>query len=208
MIRYLIWDMDGTLFDTYPAIAGALGAALDDLGSSAPLDWIESLAKQSVSHCISTLVNKFNVGSEELRERFERRYASIPSQEQPLFPGVIDVCEYARSIGGTNVIVTHRGRESTNRFLTVHNMTHYFADSLTRDDNYPRKPNPTSFEAMIKKHNFKRKETLAIGDRDIDILAGQASGVRTCFFGVESSKIPADYTITDFAVLHRIMVTD
>ncbi len=205
MIRYLIWDMDGTLFDTYPAIARALGAALGDLGPSAPLDWIEGLAKKSISHCISTLVDKFDVNPEDLRERFEQRYKNIPPQEQPLFPGVIGVCEYVRSIGGTNVIVTHRGRESTNRFLTIHNMACYFADMLTADDNYPRKPDPASFEAMIEKHNFRRKETLAIGDRDIDILAGQAAGVRTCFFGTQLDKATADLIITDYAALHRIM---
>lgn len=204
MIRYLIWDMDGTLFDTYPAIAGALDAALNELGSSAPLDWIESLTKQSVSHCMSTLADKFDVDAEELQERFGQYYRSIPPQEQPPFPGVIDVCEYVRSIDGTNVIVTHRGRESTNRFLTIHNMARYFADMLTGDDNYPRKPDPASFEAMIEKHNFRREETLAIGDRDIDILAGQAAGVRTCFFGAEP-QVPADYVITDFATLPRIM---
>jgi HAD superfamily hydrolase (TIGR01509 family) len=204
VIRYLIWDMDGTLFDTYPAIAGALGAALGDLGASASLDWIEGLAKKSLSHCASTLISKFNVNSEELQERFGQYYGSITPQEQPPFPGVIDVCEYMRSSGGTNVIVTHRGRESTNRFLTAHNMAHYFADMITGDDNYPRKPDPASFEAMIEKHNFRREETLAIGDRDIDILAGQAAGVRTCFLGAEP-QVSADYIITDFATLHRIM---
>lgn len=204
MIRYLIWDMDGTLFDTYPAIARALGAALSDLGPSAPLGWIEGLAKKSISHCISTLVSEFDVNSEELQERFARHYRNIPLQEQPPFPGVIDVCEYVHSISGTNVIVTHRGRESTNRFLTVHNMARYFADALTGDDNYPRKPDPASFEAMIEKHDFRREETLAIGDRDIDVLAGQAAGVRTCFFGAEP-QVPADYVITDFATLPRIM---
>jgi beta-phosphoglucomutase-like phosphatase (HAD superfamily) len=45
MIQHLIWDVDGTLFDTYPAIARALQAALTDMGVAAPLDWILSLAQ-------------------------------------------------------------------------------------------------------------------------------------------------------------------
>ena len=48
MIRNIIWDADGTLFDTYPAIASAFKAALADLGKEAAVDWIESLAKKSV----------------------------------------------------------------------------------------------------------------------------------------------------------------
>jgi phosphoglycolate phosphatase-like HAD superfamily hydrolase len=33
MFRNIIWDVDGTLFDTYPAIARAFQTALNDLGS-------------------------------------------------------------------------------------------------------------------------------------------------------------------------------
>ncbi len=33
MIRNIIWDADGTLFDTYPAIASAFQAAMADLGA-------------------------------------------------------------------------------------------------------------------------------------------------------------------------------
>ena len=49
MFRNIIWDVDGTLFDTYPAIAKAFRAALNDAGKDAALDWIEELAKISLS---------------------------------------------------------------------------------------------------------------------------------------------------------------
>jgi phosphoglycolate phosphatase-like HAD superfamily hydrolase len=55
MIRNIIWDVDGTLFDTYPAIAQAFKAALNDLGADASLDWIEGLARKSLGRCASTL---------------------------------------------------------------------------------------------------------------------------------------------------------
>jgi phosphoglycolate phosphatase-like HAD superfamily hydrolase len=38
MFRNIIWDVDGTLFDTYPAIAKAFQVALNDLGKDASLD--------------------------------------------------------------------------------------------------------------------------------------------------------------------------
>jgi len=208
MIRYLIWDVDGTLFDTYPPIARAFAAALNDLGASAPLDRIEGMAKIRLSHCAATLANTLDVNLSELQERFEYHYGSTPLQEQPPFPGAIGICEYVHAIGGTNVIVTHRGRESTNRLLVTHNMTHHFADSLTRDDGYPRKPDPASFGAMIEKHGFRREETLAIGDRNVDILAGQAASIRTCFFGGRPEEAAADFTITDYAALHRLLVAE
>ena len=46
------------------------------------------------------------------------------------------------------------------------------------------------------------------GDRDVDILAGQAASVRTCFFGSGLEEAAADFTITDYATLHRLLVAE
>jgi phosphoglycolate phosphatase-like HAD superfamily hydrolase len=208
VIRNLIWDVDGTLFDTYPAIAKAFVAALDDLGRSAPVDWVESLARRKLSYCASTLASEFEISPEEVMRGFGRHYKAIPPWEQIPFPGVIEVCGYVSSTGGMNVIVTHRGWESTAQLLDAHNMTHYFADFLTRDDGYPRKPDPAAFEAMIKRHSFKREETLAVGDRDADVLAGQATGIRTCLFGFERGEVAPDIAITDYAELREFIVSE
>jgi phosphoglycolate phosphatase-like HAD superfamily hydrolase len=209
MIRYLIWDVDGTLFDTYPAFTKAFQAALAEFGASASLTRIERLTKISLSHCISTLAEEFGINSEVLGHKFGEHYAKVSPQEQPPFPDVITLCEYICFINGINVIVTHRGRESTHRLLTAHKMAPYFTEILAGDDHYPRKPDPTAFETVIKKHNFSLAETLAIGDRDLDILAGQAAGVRTCFFGPElDDEVKPDFTITDFADLHHLITAE
>ena len=209
MIRNLIWDVDGTLFDTYPAISRAFAAALAELGKSADLNWIDSLAKVSLSHCGSALAAKFDLDPNEVMLYFDRHYETASIKEQVPFPGVIQICEYVHGKGGVNVIITHRGRESTAQLLMVHNLAPYFADCMTANDGYPKKPDPAAFEAMIAKHGFKREETLAIGDRDIDSLAGQAAGVRTCQIGSpRSSEIVPDIVIIEFAQLYEILLAE
>ena len=208
MLRYLLWDVDGTLFDTYPAFARAFGLLLDELEVTASLDWITGLCKRSLSHCATTLAHKFDVDVDDVLDGFSRHYAGIPAQDQPPFPGVVDVCAYVRAIGGENFIVTHRGSQSLQRLLVVHRMTDCFADRLTRDDDYPRKPDPASFEEMIHRHGLEREAVLAVGDRDIDVLAGRAAGVRTCLFGAVVPGVEADYSIADYAELYRLLVAE
>jgi phosphoglycolate phosphatase-like HAD superfamily hydrolase len=205
-IRHLIWDLDGTLFDTYPVITKALGAALGELGATVPLERIESLTKKSMSHCASTLAGEFQIDLEDLMQRFEEIYRSAPVGEQPPFPGATEICEYICSLGGTNVIVTHRMRESTMRLLRAHRMLSCFADILAGDDGYPRKPDPAMFEAVIGRHRLECEEILAIGDRDIDVLAGRAAGVRTCLYRAGSSEVKSDYQISNYAELRQIIV--
>ena len=205
MIRNIIWDMDGTLFDTYPAIARAFKAALHDFGKDAASERIEGLARNSLGYCAATLAGEFSLDADAIGEKFNGRYSLIGLDAQPPFRGVKAVCEYICSFGGKNVIVTHRGREGTAQLLAAHNMAGYFAGYLTRDDGYPKKPNPAAFTAIIQIYDLKREETIAVGDRDIDILAGQAAGLRTCLFGIKTDAVTADLTISDFDELYHYL---
>jgi phosphoglycolate phosphatase-like HAD superfamily hydrolase len=206
MYRHIIWDVDGTLFDTYPAIAGAFKSALSDLGQDAPLGWIKELAQQSLGYCVSTLADRYSLTEEDVERGFDKHYSDTRPEEQPPFPGVIAVCRYICSSGGQNVIVTHRGREGTAELLAANDMAHYFASCLTRDDGYPKKPDPAAFEAILKRCNLTRGETLAVGDRDIDVLAGRAAGLFTCLFGATAEGAAADLTISHFDELHRYLI--
>jgi phosphoglycolate phosphatase-like HAD superfamily hydrolase len=85
-------------------------------------------------------------------------------------------------------------------------MAGYFVGCLTRDDGYPRKPDPAIFEAALEMYHLKRVETLTIGDRDIDILAGQAAGIWSCFYGAIPDGVNADLVISDFDELYWHLV--
>ena len=208
MFRNIIWDVDGTLFDTYPAMARAFKSALNDFGQDAALEWIESLAKVSLGHCASTLVDQCHVAEADLDRAFGEHYARIRPEDQPPFPGVVAICEYICTHGGKNVIVTHRGQAGTRELLTANKLTQYFAGCIARDDGYPRKPHPAAFEAALNLYNLPREETLAVGDRDIDVLAGQAAGLFTCLFSLEAGDVAADITISRFDELYRYLASE
>ncbi len=203
MIQDIIWDVGGTLFDTYPCVAQAFDAALREIGESAPLDQVEALAKCSTRHCVVSLAQEFNLDPDQLEQSFHRYYVCIDGQSQPPFPGVKDVCAYICARGGRNFILTHRGWPSLEMLLRTHQMAHFFTDAVTREDPFPRKPDPAAFEYLIQRHNINRAQCLTVGDREIDILAGKAAHIRTCFFGEAPHQVRADLEITDFATLLR-----
>ncbi len=206
MFRNIIWDVDGTLFNTYPAIAQAIKASLNDLGKDASLAWIVELAKQSLSQCDAVLADKYQLDRGELEQTLEKHFDRITIEESPPFPGVKVLCQYICSIKGKNVIVTHRGRTSTMKLLAGHKLDGYFAGCITRDDGYPRKPNPAAFEAALAAYHLQQEETLTVGDRQIDILAGQAAGLFSCFYGVEADSVKADLAISSFDELYEYLV--
>jgi phosphoglycolate phosphatase-like HAD superfamily hydrolase len=201
VIQHLIWDVDGTLFDTYPAIARSFQSAARDLGAPATYDEVMRLALVSVDHCVTTLSSTYALPADRLEELFEQYYRTITPEDQPPFVGVAAVCEHIRSRGGLNLIVTHRRRAGLDRLLATHRLTAYFTGSISNDDAYPRKPDPAAFLALIEKHQLPRNITLGIGDRDIDVLAAQAAGLRAAFFGTNPGTSSPDFVFSDYAVL-------
>mgnify|MGYP000961868770 CR=1 FL=1 len=206
MIRNLIWDLDGTLLDTYPAMTEAFVTALADLGQAVDPTRVDSLARQSLGYCAEVLGDETGVSPEAIADRFAEHYSATPLAQQPPFPGIVEVCRCIVTHGGMNAIITHRGRESAWRLLREHRLDTYFADILGHEDGYPRKPDPAVFIAMVQKHQLKPEETLAIGDREIDILAGKAAGLQTCLFGSAEGGATPDLVITDFMQLHEILL--
>jgi phosphoglycolate phosphatase-like HAD superfamily hydrolase len=206
MIRNIIWDVDGTLFDTYPLIAQAFRLAINDLGADAPLDWIESLARISFRFCATALAEKCHHESDLILKHFKDHYARIPALDSPPFPGVAALCQMIVLQGGKNVIVTHRSRKGTEELLAAHHMAASFSDLIGSDAGYPRKPDPAAFKAILRHNDLDKNETITVGDRDIDIQAGQAAGVFSCLFGQPSREIKPDLVVHDFAELHQFIV--
>ena len=208
MLKNIIWDVDGTLFDTYPAIAGAFREALRTPGKDPAPGRVLALAKQSLSHCLTTLAAEHHLKEEELGQAFDSHYDTVPYADQPPFPGVREVCEYIRSIGGKNVIVTHRGHRGTVGLLETHGMAPFFTGWITYEDGHPRKPDPAAFAAAMEVHGLPPGETLTVGDREIDIQAGHAAGIRACLFHGEDPRTEADLTIREFDELLQYLRTE
>jgi len=201
MIKYLIWDGGGTLFDTYPAMVQACRMALSDFGEEASPERVMALFKRSTSFAIRTLADEFSLDEDALERHFERAYDDIDAQDQPPFPGVEQACRYICEIGGRNFIVTHRAKVLLEVLLETHKLARYFTDYITKEDPYPRKPDPESVNALIAQYALDRDHCLLIGDRNLDIVAGQRAGIRTCFFGTESYDAQPDVEIEHFEML-------
>ena len=206
MIRYLIWDADGALFDTYPAIADAMHQALVALGGQAPRERVARLCKVSFGHCVKTLSEEQDLDPDAYRDKFNAFYATIPLTAQPPFPGARALCNYiCCKMEGANFILTHCGRDSLEALIRLHDLEMLITDAVTADDDFPRKPDPAGLNALIARHHIPREAALLIGDRELDILAAHAADMRSCFFGDNPHNEPATFEVTDFAALLRII---
>jgi phosphoglycolate phosphatase-like HAD superfamily hydrolase len=208
MIRNIIWDFDGTLFDTYPAIIHGWMNALEEQRIIVSEDRISDLIRISFKHCTETLEREEGVNIEELESSFPKYYRVFPPEDQPPFEGVREVCRYLLSIGGANIIITHRPIDSAKSILMAHSMADYFRDLYSPHEGYPQKPDPEMFQIALQQHRLKPEETLAVGDREIDILAGHAAGLRTCCYDIYNLELNADMIVNNYSQLMKILILE
>lgn len=207
-LRYtaLIWDADGTLFDTYPGFTEGFVQALRALAREEAPDEIARLARISLGHAARVLAERHALDEPQLVETFQQHYAAISPAIQPPFPGVLPICQRQVTAGGRNFIYTHRGRASLERLLDAHNMTHLFAGWVTADDGVERKPDPAGFNMLVERHDLPRGQTLGIGDRALDVLGAQAAGLDACFFGAAPpQEAQPEFYVANFEDLAHIL---
>jgi phosphoglycolate phosphatase-like HAD superfamily hydrolase len=193
LIRNIIWDLDGTIFDTWPANSRAYYNTITSLGEMASYRWIkDELCLLPYQYRFSTLAEKYWLDVDAVKREFKSEYTKIPANDCPPFIGVESVLRHINSINGVNVIVTNRERQGAERFLTAYNMMDYFVTVISNDDGYPSKPDPTAFKVVIEHFDLNLPDTICIGDSATDIIAGQAVGLFSCMFGNSSHHVKPD----------------
>ncbi|MBT2688219.1 HAD-IA family hydrolase [Bacillus sp. ISL-47] len=163
----ILWDFDGTLFDTYPAYT----AIVKEVMGNANIPDIEIFAQLKIS--FTDAFQYFQLTEEQIMTIRKQARSLKPKDLKP-FPHLEDVLKLADK----NVIMTHKEREDVAAILAFHKLDVYFEDMVAGDDGYPRKPHPASYEFLHEKHRID----LAVGDREIDILPAKSLGIKTCLF--------------------------
>lgn len=194
MIRDIIWDFDGTLFDTYPETVNAFKRALKDNGIEETNENILKYIKISEGCAFKHFNGIYGLGDDFIN-KFKLYKRNIKAETCKPFPFSEEVCKWFVDKGGRNFIITHRG-DSTLKFLRHYGMLNYFTEVITKKYGFKRKPDPEAFLYLIKKYNINKNTALAIGDREFEILGGKAAGIKVCLYNtnnVDFTEMPDFY---------------
>lgn len=205
MLRDIIWDFDGTLFDTYPGMVKVFMELLSEEGIEGDKSEIMDLMKVSLGYAIEKYSEKFPIG-EDFRKRFEDRDKLISETDRYPFPFAREICLAVREIGGRNFLITHR-EDSTLKYLKYYNMDSLFTEIVTKHNGFKRKPDPEAFLYILDKYKIDKNKALGVGDRELDIEAAKNAGIKTCLFkNYEiTSRAEADFVIDSLEKLFVVL---
>ncbi|MEK5389725.1 HAD-IA family hydrolase [Margalitia sp. FSL K6-0131] len=204
MYKHIIWDFDGTLFDTYPVMAKIFKEVLKEQKIEEPIEEIIKQMKVSASSALIYYEKKYQIDKEFIAKYQKRKNEAELELSKP-FDAIEEICKYIHSTNRNNYLLTHRG-ESSIELLKKYGLYGYFSDFITSKQGFERKPSPDAINYLINKYNIIHSEAIMIGDRDLDLLSGKNAGISACYFTEGNEKNNnADYIINNFQQLYSIV---
>jgi pyrophosphatase PpaX len=175
----VIFDLDGTLLDTFPAIVKAWNAAFVPLvGSEAPADEVVSHFGLPDERMI-TRAFPANLNDEERNAAFERyfvAYQAAHSEIQP-FAGVQELLRDLQTAQIPIGLMTGKGRRSLEITLDFFGWRSFFGNGVSGDDVEEQKPNSEGVLKVAQSLGVEAHRCAYIGDSPADIGAAQNSGM-------------------------------
>ena len=190
MSYVFIWDMDGTLVDSYPAIVPATQLACAEAGLHFSADEIhEAVIRTSVGSFLETVCGERGLDPTPLKARFSQindthidAIRAIPHAEETL-QALVDA-------GHRSFVYTHRGA-SCRAILAQTGLLPYFTEVVTALDGFPRKPDPAAILYLMEKYHLSPAASFYVGDRSLDVDAANNAGIGSILFLDPSSPIKA-----------------
>ena len=202
----LIWDFDGTLYDSYPQMTHTLVEILKEHHRQVDAAEAYRLIKQTVYTGIRVYAERFSLPTDALYTAFRKRQdVSVPF---PLMAGAADCLRQTHAAGYRHILYTHRNHAAVEQ-LQTDGLAALFTDFLTREDGFPEKPAPNALRHLMRKHGFTAGEAIMIGDRDIDMQAAEGVGMAGILYdpGTYYPDLTPLYRVETFGALTRVLLS-
>ena len=176
MSHSFIWDMDGTLVDSYPAIVPAVQDACAGVGLQFSAEVIhKAIIRTSVGDFLKEKCEENGLDSAPVKAEFNRlndsrigAICAISHAEETL--------RMLTSGGHQCFVYTHRGA-SCRAILQQTGLLPYFTELVTALNGFPRKPDPAAILYLMDKYSLSPETSFYVGDRSLDIEAANNAGI-------------------------------
>ena len=184
--RAFIWDLDGTLLDSYDAIL----AGLEETYASYQLPFDRAsikdyILKHSVQDLLVAVAAEYQLDVMDLNHRRAESLAEKNAQVL-LMDGARDILSWGQEAGIEQFVYTHKGE---NAFVILRDLglESFFTEILTSQSGFARKPDPEAAIYLMKKYGLHPEKIYYIGDRSLDIDFARNSQIQSINF------LPSDY---------------
>lgn len=183
----IIFDLDGTLVNSYPAIIASTNYTLRKIGLPIQrVDRIRRAVGWGDRELIAAFVDSANV--EKALVMYRRHHRKALQEKCAFMPHARRLLHYLKKRGYRIAIASNRPRRFLNIILKYLHIEGVFDYVLCKDQISFGKPHPSILNKIIKQLIVEKKSVLYVGDMAIDVRTGKRAQVATCAIATGSNS--------------------
>jgi phosphoglycolate phosphatase len=184
--RAVLFDLDGTLIDSAPDLAGAANDLRHELGlPPAPFERLRPMVGAGARGMLGAALD-VKPGDERfdpLRERFLAIYEQRMTRQTRPFAAMLPVLDGLEAAGLAWGIVTNKASRYTVPLVAALGLQHRAAAVIAGDTTPHSKPHPEPLFEAARRLRLPPEQCWYVGDDHRDIKAGHAAGMTTVAVG-------------------------
>ena len=176
-----IWDLDGTLLDSYGVIVEAAARTAADEGINDPKDYILKVVKQK--SCTAYMEEIGSQCGKTVREGFAQYQKHTHALDDliTLIDGAKETLERLQEAGAVHFVYTHRG-SSSEPILERLGVLKCFREVVISMYGFAPKPSGEGVRFLVEKYGLDPEQTWYVGDRTLDVYCAKDAGVKALLF--------------------------
>jgi phosphoglycolate phosphatase len=185
--RAVLFDLDGTLVDSYNALTEAVNHArrthgLHELSAA----HIRELVGEGVERLLQRAFERTELSS-SIVQAFESRYDDICCAESRVLAEVEVTLRELHELGVAMAVCTNKPTVFSKKILDFLRLSHYFQAIVGPDVAGARKPEARHLAVTLESVDCPAEEALFVGDMPIDVRAARNSGMDVAVLATGSS---------------------
>lgn len=208
MKKVVLFDIDGTIIDSWDFIYGAFKYTVDFHGLKHPT---EEFMKSTMGKSLSDFYQAaFPMHDHILLGQTHHNYQLTKFNSVKLFPKTLSTLKKIKEKGFQIAAVSNRSKDSLHKSLKLAKIHKFFDIVVSADDVKNPKPHKDHLMKALKYFKVKSPDAFMVGDTDYDIKAGKHARVETIgvtygFAGQDIKKYNPDFVIDKLEDLLKIL---
>lgn len=176
--RAVLFDLDGTLADSYAAITASANHTLAHYGRP-------TLTEEKVRGLVGFGLRQFmetvlpDIDPDAAARVYREHHPTVIASHSRLMPGVADGLAALKAAGVKLGVCSNKAVEFTRALLKVLRIDGFFDAVLGPEDAGAPKPDPAMVLKALERLGVPKDQALYVGDMGVDVETGRNAGVET-----------------------------